>query len=215
MPFQLTTGSIFIEPLGYVASILILISLIMSSTKKLRWINLFGSITFVTYAILIKTYPVAILNFFTAVANVYYLYKIYTSQSYFNILKFNKDNEYIHYFVEHNKDDIAKYYNTDKVDLKEAKFSFYILRDIMPVGVFIANQRDKDTLEVVFDYVIPSYRDFKAGQYIYGKNKDLFLSHGFTKLISSSDNPKHDAYLIKMGFKKNQTSNIFTLNLND
>jgi hypothetical protein len=71
----------WIEAIGYTASILILISLIMSSTKKLRWINLFGSTTFIVYAILTNTYPVAILNLFTAIANIYYLIKIYNSQS--------------------------------------------------------------------------------------------------------------------------------------
>ena len=215
MPISFYFGNLLVETIGYTASVLILISLIMSSTKKLRWINLFGSITFVIYAIIIKTYPVAVLNFFTAVANVYYLYKIYTSKSYFNILKFNKNSEYINYFVKYNKDDIANYYNTDHIHLDDSEYSFYILRDIMPVGVFIANKKDQETLEVVFDYVIPSYRDFKAGKYIYEKNKKLFLKNGYNKLVSKSDHPKHDAYLIKMGFIKDPQTSLFTLNLND
>jgi len=215
MPVQFLTSSILVETIGYTASVLILISLIMSSTKKLRWINLFGSITFVVYAIINKTYPVAALNFFTAVANIYYLYKIYTSKSYFKILKFNKENEYIHYFFDYNKADIDKFYHMDKLSITDAVYSFYILRDIMPVGVFIANKHNDTTLEVTFDYVIPSYRDFKAGKYIYGKNKDLFLKNGFTTLISRSENPKHDQYLLKMGFVKDEKNNRFVLNLND
>lgn len=209
---------IFVEILGYTASVLILISLIMSSTKKLRWINLFGSITFVVYAIINETYPVAVLNLFTAMANVYYLYKIYTNQSYFNILKIQKNNEYIEYFIDHNKQDINKYYNTMDIDFRHAEYSFYILRDIMPVGVFVANPYDKDTLNVEFDYVIPSYRDFKAGKYIYDKNKDIFLSKGYQKLITFSDNDMHDRYLIKMGFKQIDESDekrTFLLELND
>jgi len=215
MPVYFLTSSILVEAIGYTASILILISLIMSSTKKLRWINLFGSITFVVYAIINQTYPVAALNFFTAVANVYYLYKIYTSKSYFKILKFNKDNEYIHYFFDYNKSDIDQFYNLEKLSLNKAAYSFYILRDIMPVGVFIANKHDDKTLEVIFDYVIPSYRDFKAGKYIYGKNKDIFLNNGYTTLIAYSENPKHDNYLLKMGFVKDETNQRYVLNLND
>jgi len=209
---------LLIEALGYTASILILISLIMSSTKKLRWINLFGSITFVIYAIVIKTYPVAVLNFFTALANVYYLYKIYTSQSYFNILKIQKNNEYIEYFIDHNKQDINRFYNTMDIDFRNAEYSFYILRDIMPVGVFVANPYDDDTLIVEFDYVIPSYRDFKAGRYIYEKNKHIFQAKGYQKLITFSDNEKHDQYLNKMGFKQIDQSDekrTFLLDLND
>lgn len=212
---QFYFASIVVEAIGYSASILILISLIMSSTKKLRWINLFGSITFVVYAVINKTYPVAALNFFTAVANVYYLYKIYTSQSYFNILKIDQGDDYINYFVNYNKNDIERFYQSDDINFKNAEYSFYILRDIMPVGVFIANKIDAKTLKVEFDYVIPSYRDFKAGKYIYEKNKEIFTKQGYEQLIAYSNNPKHDQYLIKMGFVKEGNSDSYILNLND
>jgi hypothetical protein len=208
----------YIEALGYLASILILISLIMSSTKKLRWINLFGSLSFVAYAILTETYPVAVLNFFTALANIYYLYKIYTNQAYFNILKIQKNNEYIEYFIDHNKEDLKKFHQDIKIDFRDAEYSFYILRDIMPVGVFVANPYDEDTLKVELDYVIPSYRDFKAGKYIYDKNKELFLDKGYQKLITFSDNLSHDKYLLKMGFEKIDESDqnrTYLLDLND
>jgi hypothetical protein len=208
----------YIEALGYLASILILISLIMSSTKKLRWINLFGSLSFVAYAILTETYPVAVLNFFTALANIYYLYKIYTNQAYFNILKIQKNNEYIEYFIDHNREDLKKFHQDIKIDFRDAEYSFYILRDIMPVGVFVANPYDENTLKVELDYVIPSYRDFKAGKYIYDKNKEIFLDKGYQKLITFSDNLSHDKYLVKMGFEKIDESDqnrTYLLKLND
>ncbi|MGM0496236.1 MAG: YgjV family protein, partial [Bacillota bacterium] len=133
-------GKILIEMLGYLAAVLVLISLIMSSTKKLRWINLFGSGTFFVYAIIIKAYPIAILNIFTVIANIYYLSKIYNSKSYFNILKIQKNNEYIEYFIEHNKEDMEKIYDNIDINYRDSEYSFYILRNIMPVGVFIANK---------------------------------------------------------------------------
>lgn len=208
----------WIEAIGYTASILILISLIMSSTKKLRWINLFGSTTFVVYAVLTKTYPVAVLNSFTAAANIYYLIKIYKSQSYFNILKIQQNNEYIEYFIDHNKEDMLKIFDHIDVDFKNSEYNFYILRDIMPVGIFVANKYDKDTLKVELDYVIPMFRDFKAGKYIYEKNKDIFLNKGYNKLITFSASAKQDKYLIKMGFNKideSDTSRTYLLELND
>lgn len=208
----------WIEAIGYTASILILISLIMSSTKKLRWINLFGSTTFVVYAILTKTYPVAVLNSFTAAANVYYLIKIYKSKSYFNILKIQQNNEYIDYFIDHNKEDMLKIYDHIDVDFKNSEYNFYILRDIMPVGLFVANKYDQDTLKVELDYVIPMFRDFKAGKYIYEKNKNIFLAKGYNKLITFSDSAKQDKYLSKMGFNKideSDESNTYLLELND
>ena len=104
------------------------------------------------------------------------------------------------------------------INVRDAEYSFYILRDIMPVGIFAANPYDKDTLKVELDYVIPSYRDFKAGKYIYDKNKSIFLTKGYKKLITFSDNERHDKYLIKMGFNKvdeTEEKRTYILELND
>ncbi|MFW5888967.1 MAG: YgjV family protein [Bacillota bacterium] len=215
---QIIARETLIEMLGYLASTLVLISLIMASTKKLRWINLLGSGTFFIYGVIIKAYPVAILNVFTVFANIYYLYKIYNSKSYFNILKIQKNNEYIEYFLDYNKEDMLKIYEDIQIDYQDAEYSFYILRNIMPVGLFIASKYDNNTLKVELDYVIPSYRDFKAGKYIYERNRDIFLDKGYTKLITFAENEKHKKYLVKMGFEKvseSSSSNTYLLELND
>lgn len=70
----------WVEWVGYLASFLVLISLLMSSIVKLRWINLVGSSMFSIYGFLISSYPVAFMNAATALINVYYLIKIYRSQ---------------------------------------------------------------------------------------------------------------------------------------
>lgn len=63
----------FIEWLGYFASLLVAISFLMKSMKKLRFINMLGAICFVIYAVAIKAIPVALINFFIICVNVYYL----------------------------------------------------------------------------------------------------------------------------------------------
>ena len=67
----------WIEWLGYLASIMIAISMFMKDISKLRVINFIGCIIFIAYGFLIKAYPVAIVNFIIAITNVYYLYKDY------------------------------------------------------------------------------------------------------------------------------------------
>jgi len=51
-----------LELTGYFASILILVSLLMSSAVKLRIINAIGAAVFTVYGILIHSYPTAFLN---------------------------------------------------------------------------------------------------------------------------------------------------------
>lgn len=61
------------EMLGYLASIFVAISLMMRSLNKLRVINLIGALLFTVYGLIISAYPVAVVNAFIVVVNIYYL----------------------------------------------------------------------------------------------------------------------------------------------
>ena len=68
----------WVEWLGYLASLVILISLTMTSIVKLRWINLVGSILFTIFAYLIDSTPTIFMNIGIICINLYFLYKIYS-----------------------------------------------------------------------------------------------------------------------------------------
>ena len=70
-------GIPLIEWIGYLASILIAISMFMKDIVKLRFINLVGSLLFAFYGFSIKAYPVATINSIIVFINIYYLYKLY------------------------------------------------------------------------------------------------------------------------------------------
>ncbi|GGM79730.1 YgjV family protein [Shewanella xiamenensis] len=68
------------EWVGYLASVVVAISLMMSNIKKLRWLNLLGAALFVAYGMAIQAYPVAAVNFFIVLIDAYYLVVIYREQ---------------------------------------------------------------------------------------------------------------------------------------
>ena len=63
------------EMLGYLASIFVAVSLMMRSLTKLRVINLIGALLFTAYGLIIGAFPVAVVNAFIALVNVYYLWQ--------------------------------------------------------------------------------------------------------------------------------------------
>ena len=71
------------ELIGYLASVLILISLMMSSILRLRLINMVGAAGFSLYGLLIGAYPVAVLNGIIVVVNAYYLVRILRAKEHF------------------------------------------------------------------------------------------------------------------------------------
>ncbi len=65
-----------IEWVGYLASILIVISLTMTDIMRLRIINTLGCICFVIYGLSVKAYPVALSNLAIILINFYNLYQL-------------------------------------------------------------------------------------------------------------------------------------------
>ena len=61
------------EIIGYVASLLVVVSLAMTSVVRLRTISLVGSVAFVVYGVLISSVPILITNAAIAVLNVWFL----------------------------------------------------------------------------------------------------------------------------------------------
>ena len=70
-----------IEVLGYAASVMVAISLMMKDIVLLRWLNFVGCSFFVAYGYAIEAWPVAGMNAFVACINIFHLIKIYRNKS--------------------------------------------------------------------------------------------------------------------------------------
>jgi hypothetical protein len=193
------TKTIF-EIIGYAASILVAISLLMSSLLKLRLINLAGAVCFVVYGLFIGAYPIAIVNLIIIGINLYYLYQIYSTKEYFTLLEINHDSEYLKSFLQFHAQEIQRFLPDFTYLPNETSLIFFILRDMVPAGLFIAEVRGGGALWVNLDFVIPGYRDFKVGQFLYAQKAAFFKDKGIRKIYSASGNAAHAHYLRQMGF---------------
>ena len=55
--------NIYLEIFGYIGTALVLLSMTMTTLKRLRIFNISGSVISMIYAIAMSTWPVALLNF--------------------------------------------------------------------------------------------------------------------------------------------------------
>ncbi|PAT02255.1 hypothetical protein CI105_02620 [Candidatus Izimaplasma bacterium ZiA1] len=195
---------IFLEYFGYVASLVILVSLLMSSIKKLRWINLFGAIMFSFYGFMIGSLPTGFMNFGIVIIDIYFLISIYSNKDYFTVLPIDSKSDYLQNFIKFYEKDLSLFNDQEDLVINDKDFRFFILRNAMPAGIFIAKEVNDKALEVVVDYVIPQYRDFKVGEFIYNKQKELFESRGYKYLVANTTNKTHMKYLLKMGFTQHE-----------
>ncbi len=62
------------EYIGYIASLLVVLSFTLNKIRSIRWVSLIGAILFTIYGLLIKGYPVVVTNVFLTLIQVYYLF---------------------------------------------------------------------------------------------------------------------------------------------
>lgn len=193
---------VLLEVLGYLASVLIAVSLMMRSIVRLRWINLVGAACFTVYGILIAAYPVAALNFAIVLINVYFLSRMRLTREAFAVLGMAPDAPYLTEFLRFYADDIQRFQPGFTLAAPDHQRAFVILRDMVPAGVLITEPRDGRDAWVALDYVTPAYRDFKIGDYLFNGRKDIFRNVGIDRLETSAGSPAHAEYLERIGFRR-------------
>lgn len=198
-----------LELVGYTASVLIAISLMMSSLLRLRIINLIGGAMFSAYGFLIGAIPVGVLNGAIVLVNVFHIIRMLRTKSYFRLLKLRPDSDYLKYFLGFYQRDILRVLPEFEYRPVEKQVTLFILRDCAPIGVFIAEEKSGGVLRVVLDFVIPNYRDLKVGKYLFAEQADFFRERGIKEIVVAPRTREFGEYLVKVGFTPAPQSNSF------
>ncbi|MEZ4672177.1 MAG: hypothetical protein R3E39_30085 [Anaerolineae bacterium] len=189
-----------VDILGYAASVVIVISLLMKSVLRLRLIGVAGGFLFFIYGLLLHSVPIAGLNLVNICINLYFIRQMLMAKTYFRLLEVNPTSNYLVSLLDFHKQDIARFFPNFEFRPDRADLVYYILRDMLPVGIFIT-ERDASGREVVkLDYVIPGYRDLRAGKFLYNELRQQLPPRGITTLYSVPGGDEHHAYLERMGF---------------
>lgn len=204
----------WVEWFGYLASLVVLVSLTMTSIVKLRVINFIGCLLFAAFAYFIDSWPTMLMNLGIAGINVYYLYNLHHTKENFKLISASVDSEYFDHFITTNQSDIEQQASIES--LKNADTSFYMLRNNSIAGVLIGNKSLDGTMAILLDYVTPEYRDFKLGQYYYEAHPEVMKARGILSLQATAANEDHRRYLQTVGFHfhvESDGSEVFTKNL--
>ena len=198
------------EIIGYIASLLVAVSLSMKNIVKLRWLNLFGAIFFSTYGLLIEAYPVFAVNLYITIIDIYYIVQMYSIKDSFSFahVTYHKDS-YLKKFIETYEADITKYFPEVKKEDLEKYDCYFVLRNLNPAGLFVFEKLTGNKVKIHVDYAIPDYRDLKNAMYLYSTEFNLLKNNKISTLIAESSVLEHQKYLVNVGFKKEGNSNNY------
>lgn len=195
-----------LEIIGYLASALVAASMLMTSILRLRLVNLVGSCVFALYGLLIHAYPVAAVNFFIACVNAVHVARMMRTREFFTIVNVVPNSDYLRFFLERNLADIRRVMPDFKYVANANQLTIFVVRDLLPAGLFIGDLLADGTLRVQLDYVIPGYRDLKIGKYLLEERLDFFRERGVKRIVTPPGSALHSDYLARMGFERNERS---------
>jgi hypothetical protein len=185
--------SIF-DIIGYVGSLLVVISMLMTSVMKLRIINTAGSILAVIYAIAIHAYPTLVMNLALIIINVINMRKLSNNSPEYRMVKAPGNDAILGDLVARYLDDIKKYFPGYR-DLTAEDTAFIVFNSDVPVGITVGTINN-NCFDIMIDYTVPAYRDCSVGKFIFSHLK----SFGLTKAQMSNPSNEHLSYLNKVGF---------------
>ncbi len=197
------TASTIYEILGFIASGLIVISITQRSIFRLRVIGLCGSLTFLTYGLLIGAYPIVAVNAAATAIHVWYLKKLTAdSAEVFRALSMRPESNYLRAFLEYHKEDIRQKFQPEfDFEVSPDLITAFVLRDMVPAGLFIGRRTNDGRVEALLDFASPEYRDFRIAEFVFSNKAGLFDERD-REVFTHATAAAHIGYLRRVGFSE-------------
>lgn len=201
--------SMLIEMVGYTGSVLVVVSMLMSSVVRLRVINTIGSGIFAVYALIIHSYPTALMNFCLVTINIYNLIKLGRKEQSYDLIEAGSDDGLLKFIVDYHYNDLKKFFPGFSGVSEALDKAYIVCCNGDPAGVLLGRSGKEGAVEVVLDYSVPAYRDCSVGAYLYSR----LPSKGIRTLTYSEElSEAHAGYLEKMGFAKEEDRYVKRIN---
>ena len=184
-----------IEAVGYLGSALVLVSFLMSSVVKLRVVNAVGSTIFAVYALIIHSYPTAVMNICLVLINLYYLWKLRNSEPNYRLVTMGAEDGFVDFFLTEYREDIVQCFPGRTWDQGEMNRAYLVCHGDVPAGLLLGKEHN-GVLDVALDSSPPAYRDSSEGRYLI----EHLPQEGLKRLRYDHPEPGHLGYLKKMGY---------------
>jgi hypothetical protein len=191
--------------IGWGGSALVVVSLLQTRILRLRVLNLIGCVILVGFNLAIPVWPMVGMNAVLAVINVVHMWRLLRHRHddlEYAVLEVNSTDSYLGHVLTSHQKDISKFNPAFKplASTSEASpYAFLVQRGERTVGVVLAHDAGSGRAQIDLDYVLPEYRDFTPGEFVY-RRSDVFTDHGFHQVLAPPRMKATDGYLKNLGF---------------
>lgn len=168
-----------LEIFGYIGTVLVIISMLMTSLTKLRIINMCGAVISTIYSIIVGAWPIVVMNVCLLCINMFHTVKALTRESKLRDVKVNADDSSLLYFISLYKDRIKVFDDEYDFNISESDEIHLIYLENQIIA-FFAGKKEAETysLDAMFIMDIVGVSE---------KEVFTFISGGDIKEIKAND----------------------------
>lgn len=197
-----------VTALGWAGSALLVVSLLQGRVLRFRVLNLAASVLLVVFNVLIGVWSMVAMNAVIAVINVWHAARLLRTrhdEHHYDVVPIGRDEPYLRHVLDRHQADIRRF-NPD-LDLAGTthattdRLAFLVLADGETVGVVLAHRTGRDgEAQVDLDYVLPRFRDFTPGEFVY-RAGGPFPRSGVRRVLAPPRMLGAERYLSRVGFR--------------
>jgi hypothetical protein len=197
--------------IGWGGSALVVLSLLQTRILRLRVLNLVGCVILIGFNAAIAVWPMVGMNAVLAVINVIHLWRLLRhrhDQAEYEVLEVNGDDAYLGHVLAQHQKDISRF--NPGFTANDSPYAFLVQHGDRTVGVVLAHDAGDGRAQIDLDYVVPKYRDFTPGEFVY-RRSDVFTDHGFRQVLAPPGMRDSKPYLTKLGFHPEDNNLVLDL----
>jgi hypothetical protein len=194
----------WLDLVGWGGSALVVFSLLQTRILRLRVLNLIGCVVLVGFNAAIAVWPMVGMNAVLAVINGVHLWRLVRhrhDEGEYAVLEVTGSDAYLKHVLVTNERDISRYNPDFDADAVDSRYAFLVQHGERTVGVVLADDAGDGRAQVDLDYVLPEYRDFTPGEFVF-RRSDVFTRHGFRQVIAAPEMRDAAGYLPRIGFRR-------------
>jgi len=188
--------------IGWVGSALVVVSLLQTRILRLRALNLVGCVILVGFNLAIEVWPLVGMNVVLTLINVVQLWRLLRyrhDEGTYAVLQVGPNDAYLDYVLASHSKDINRF--NPGFTAANSPYAFLVQHRERTVGVVLAHDAGEGRAQIDLDYVVPEYRDFTPGEFVY-RRSDVFTDRGFRQVLAPPRMRESASYLSRLGFRR-------------
>jgi len=117
------------------------------------------------------------------------------------VLVYDRDDYYLNHFLDYYRTDISRYFPRFDFKIEDEFLVALLFSKMESIGLIVAEIKDKETLRICIDYMVPKYRNSQLARTFYQCELRCIDFLGYRNLYIEPQSREHNNYLERVGFK--------------